>query len=342
MLLATLRRARHFRSAAAWRHPATRLASTSTSATRVFQGPTTGGAHGEEDDDATASTRASPGLVWEADGADGTFRDPRPSRGTLAAFTEAPVESSTAAVRAGIATLMPKDYPSSVGDGYTKYVQGQIIGSVASSAGMVLSMQVRTLETGRTLVGVREYREYREARLMGEHTGYCWTCRHTTSCPQLRAGIHSPSIFPTYKTITHNPLPFSQALLHAVGLGQGALPMAAALNWVIKDGLGQLGGIIFASTINTKFDSDPKRWRLVSSIALDGACLLELLAPLVPALFIPIASVANVGKNISWLGKELDEENRHYSEAVTVHYALCTMHCALCTVCLVPCVCCTM
>lgn len=161
MLLATLRRARHFRSAAAWRHPATRLASTSTSATRVFQGPTTGGAHGEEDDDATASTRASPGLVWEADGADGTFRDPRPSRGTLAAFTEAPVESSTAAVRAGIATLMPKDYPSSVGDGYTKYVQGQIIGSVASSAGMVLSMQVRTLETGRTLVGVREYREYR-------------------------------------------------------------------------------------------------------------------------------------------------------------------------------------
>lgn len=83
--------------------------------------------------------------------------------------------------------------------------------------------------------------------------------------------------------------------------------MAAALNWVIKDGLGQLGGIIFASTINTKFDSDPKRWRLVSSIALDGACLLELLAPLVPALFIPIASVANVGKNISWLGKERRE-----------------------------------
>ena len=154
MLLATLRRARHFRPAAAWRHPATRLASTSTSATtRVFQGPTARG--GEEDYDATASTRASPGLVWEADGADGTFRDPRPSRGTLAAFTEAPVESSTAAVRAGIATLMPKDYPSSVGDGYTKYVQGQIIGSVASSAGMVLSMQVRTLEASRTLVGVR-------------------------------------------------------------------------------------------------------------------------------------------------------------------------------------------
>ena len=33
-----------------------------------------------------------------------------------------------------------------------------------------------------------------------------------------------------------------QALFHAVGLGQGAIPMAAALNWIIKDGLGQLGG----------------------------------------------------------------------------------------------------
>jgi hypothetical protein len=141
---------------------------------------------------------------------------------------------------------------------------------------------------------------------MGELTDY-WTYRHTTSCPQLRASLHSPAIPPTCKTITLLRLPFSQALLHAVGLGQGALPMAAALNWVIKDGLGQLGGIIFASTINTKFDSDPKRWRLVSSIALDGACLLELLAPLVPALFIPIASVANVGKNISWLGKERRE-----------------------------------
>ena len=33
-----------------------------------------------------------------------------------------------------------------------------------------------------------------------------------------------------------------QALLYAIGLGAGAIPMAAALNWVIKDGLGQLGG----------------------------------------------------------------------------------------------------
>jgi hypothetical protein len=33
-----------------------------------------------------------------------------------------------------------------------------------------------------------------------------------------------------------------QALLYAVGLGAGSIPVAAALNWVMKDGLGQLGG----------------------------------------------------------------------------------------------------
>ena len=36
--------------------------------------------------------------------------------------------------------------------------------------------------------------------------------------------------------------------------------MAAALNWVIKDGMGQLGGVLFASFINTRFDADPKRF----------------------------------------------------------------------------------
>lgn len=35
-----------------------------------------------------------------------------------------------------------------------------------------------------------------------------------------------------------------QALLYAAGLGAGAVPLAAAINWVLKDGLGQLGGVL--------------------------------------------------------------------------------------------------
>lgn len=59
--------------------------------------------------------------------------------------------------------------------------------------------------------------------------------------------------------------------------------------------------VIFAATVNTKFDSDPKKWRLLSSVALDSSCFLELMTPAAPMLFIPLAAAANVGKNISWL-----------------------------------------
>ncbi|CAM9616868.1 unnamed protein product [Choristocarpus tenellus] len=52
----------------------------------------------------------------------------------------------------------------------------------------------------------------------------------------------------------------TQALLYAMGVGAGALPLAATLNWVIKDGLGQLGGVIFSSLVNTRFDANPKLW----------------------------------------------------------------------------------
>jgi hypothetical protein len=51
-----------------------------------------------------------------------------------------------------------------------------------------------------------------------------------------------------------------QSLLCAIGIGASeALPLAATLNWVIKDGLGQLGGVIFASVVSNRFDADPKR-----------------------------------------------------------------------------------
>ncbi|KAG5177456.1 vitamin B6 photo-protection and homoeostasis-domain-containing protein [Tribonema minus] len=93
----------------------------------------------------------------------------------------------------------------------------------------------------------------------------------------------------------------TQALLHAVGLGAGAVPLAAALNWVVKDGLGQLGGIAFSALVNTRFDANPKMWRMVAAVSLDCSTALELLAPLFPAHFLPLAAIANAGKNVSFL-----------------------------------------
>ena len=104
-----------------------------------------------------------------------------------------------------------------------------------------------------------------------------------------------------------------QSMLFAIGAGSGSLPLAATLNWIIKDGLGQFGGILFASIINNKFDSDPKRWRMIASISMDASSLLELLTPLCPAYFLPMASVANVGKNISYLSASASRAAIHKS-----------------------------
>jgi len=105
----------------------------------------------------------------------------------------------------------------------------------------------------------------------------------------------------------------TQSLLLAVGLGVEAIPIAATLNWVIKDGAGQVGGMIFASVVNNRFDADPKRWRLISSLALDFSNLLEILSPLIPGYFLIIASIANIGKNISWLAASASRAAIHKS-----------------------------
>ena len=105
----------------------------------------------------------------------------------------------------------------------------------------------------------------------------------------------------------------TQALLYAMGLGAGALPLAATLNWVIKDGIGQLGGIIFASTVNDRFDAEPKRWRMVADIALNVSCLIELLSPAAPSYFLLIASSANIGKNICFLSASASRAAIHNS-----------------------------
>lgn len=65
----------------------------------------------------------------------------------------------------------------------------------------------------------------------------------------------------------------TQALLVAVGVGTAAVPVSAALNWVIKDGLGQFGGVVFGSLVGNKFDSEPKRWRVVSCNVAVHVCL---------------------------------------------------------------------
>jgi len=112
----------------------------------------------------------------------------------------------------------------------------------------------------------------------------------------------------------------TQSLLAAVGVGSAAaVPAAAALNWVLKDGIGQAGGVAYAALVGNRFDADPKRWRLVSALVLDAATCLELatplLAPLHAGLFLPVAAAANFGKNVAWLSASASRAGLHQALA---------------------------
>lgn len=72
--------------------------------------------------------------------------------------------------------------------------------------------------------------------------------------------------------------------------------MAAALNWIIKDGLGQLGGVLYAGVVGDRFDSNPKRHRMRAAILMQLAGALEIVSPLWPAGFLAIASISNIGE----------------------------------------------
>ena len=91
----------------------------------------------------------------------------------------------------------------------------------------------------------------------------------------------------------------TQQMLTAIGLGASrSIPAAAALNWVLKDGLGRLGKLSVATNFGRSFDSDVKRLRFSSSLVYTGAVFIETITPFFPKHFLAIATVANVGKSI--------------------------------------------
>ncbi|CAI5467756.1 unnamed protein product [Closterium sp. Yama58-4] len=94
----------------------------------------------------------------------------------------------------------------------------------------------------------------------------------------------------------------TRSLLHALGVsrgagGGGAAASALAVNWVLKDGAGRLGKMLFARH-GKRFDCDLKQMRFLSNMLLDFGCCVELCTMAAPKLFLPLACVANVFKNI--------------------------------------------
>jgi hypothetical protein len=94
----------------------------------------------------------------------------------------------------------------------------------------------------------------------------------------------------------------TRSMLRAVGVGAAAAAAgSAALNWVLKDGLGRCGAIAAASAIGNRFDNDSKTYFLAGDIAYELGVGIELCAPLFPGLFLLVGSLANALKSTSYM-----------------------------------------
>lgn len=95
----------------------------------------------------------------------------------------------------------------------------------------------------------------------------------------------------------------TQAALFAAGLSAGAIPMAVAVQWVLKDGVGHAGAIVYAASVNTRFDADAKRYRFHSTLALTAADVIAVLMPLAPQHFFVLASLSSTTSSIANLAQ---------------------------------------
>lgn len=91
----------------------------------------------------------------------------------------------------------------------------------------------------------------------------------------------------------------TQASLRGVGVGnQEATVAAATITWLLRDGTGMLGRILFAWLKGNKLDSEAKKWRLFADILNDIAMFIEIAAPHFPPFFTLIVCIAGIFKSI--------------------------------------------
>ncbi|XP_053298584.1 RUS1 family protein C16orf58 homolog [Pleuronectes platessa] len=91
----------------------------------------------------------------------------------------------------------------------------------------------------------------------------------------------------------------TQASLRGVGVGNHEATVAAAtVTWLLRDGTGMLGRILFAWQKGSKLDSEAKKWRLFADVLNDSAMFMEILAPYFPVFFTSIVCIAGIFKSI--------------------------------------------
>lgn len=94
----------------------------------------------------------------------------------------------------------------------------------------------------------------------------------------------------------------TQSLIMGLGINSSkTLGVSAALTWVLKDALGKLTRLVWASRMGKRFDSDAKRWRFRASLVYALGNYLEIVTYVHPSLFLLWATIANSCKQVAML-----------------------------------------
>jgi len=94
----------------------------------------------------------------------------------------------------------------------------------------------------------------------------------------------------------------TQSLLLGLGFrGSRQLGVSAAMYWVLKDALGKIVRMVWASKMGGKFDSDAKRWRFRASLLFALGNGLEVGTYIAPQWFLLLATLGNAAKQIGML-----------------------------------------
>ncbi|KAL7562020.1 hypothetical protein ACA910_011068 [Epithemia clementina (nom. ined.)] len=96
----------------------------------------------------------------------------------------------------------------------------------------------------------------------------------------------------------------TQSLLMGLGIKSSSSQLgalSAALKWVLKDALGKIVRMTWASRMGRRFDSDAKRWRFRSAFVFALGNFLEITTYMIPSMFLVWATLANCCKQVSML-----------------------------------------
>jgi len=91
----------------------------------------------------------------------------------------------------------------------------------------------------------------------------------------------------------------TRAVLQGVGVGdETATASSAVITWLLRDGFGMAGRIVFAWYKGTEFDHNVKTWRIFADVLCDVAIFIELLAPMFPSVFVGLVCVSSILKSM--------------------------------------------